>query len=123
MTVILRSFSELTLPIAIFFSLFPLGFAFLAELLKIEALMTGTTERYKNIVRVMGFMLVLIILGLGAFPPFKQHWLHNPEPWTRPMLVWMAVVSFLLLLIPIVQEVQARRKIRYKKLKETKILP
>ncbi|HXH19636.1 MAG TPA: hypothetical protein VNJ07_11200 [Chitinophagales bacterium] len=123
MVAILRNFGQLSLPTALFFSLFPLGFALLAELLKIEALETGTTERHRNVVRVMGVMLILITLGLGAYPPFKEIWLANKEPWMRPVLIWIAIQSLMLLAIPIVQEIRARRRIRYEKLKENKILP
>jgi hypothetical protein len=123
MVVLLRSFTQLNLPVALFFSVFPLGFALLSELLKIEALVTGTTERHRNIVKLMGFMLVLLILGLGAYMPFRELWMVNAQVWTRPVLGWLAFISLMLLVIPIIQEVRAKTKIRYKKLMEDKILP
>ena len=123
MVALLRTFDQLELPLVIFFSLFPLGFALLSELLKIEALLTGTSDKSRNVIRVMGFMLILLILGLGGYPPFRELWLENADSWTRPALGWLALISLLLVLIPEVQEVHARRRIRYKKLRESKILP
>jgi hypothetical protein len=123
MVALLRTFDQLELPLVIFFSLFPLGFALLAELLKIEALLTGTTDKTRILVRVTGFMLILLILGLGGYPPFRELWVENSDAWTRPMLGWFAFISLLLVLIPEVQEVRARRRVRYKKLMEGKILP
>ncbi len=122
MVALLRNFNELILPTAIFFSFFPLGFAVLSEYIKIEALVTGTSDKYRTIVRLMGFMLIVLILGLGAFPPFRQLWIENAYSWTQPYLVWLALISLLLVLIPIIQEQRARRKIRYQKLNKEEML-
>src|SRR6187200_1929037 len=121
MVALVRNFTQLNLPIALFFSVFPLGFALLSELLKLEALVTGTTERHRNIVKLMGFMLVLLILGLGAYFPFRELWATPEHGWTRPVLGWLAFISLLLVIIPIVQEVRSKTHIRYKKLKEGNI--
>jgi len=123
MVALLRNFAELILPSAIFFSLFPLVFALLAEVIKIEALATGTSETHRNVVKIMGFLLILIVLGLGVYPQFMFLWNANKETWHQPFLTWVAFESLLLLLIPVVQEIRARRRIRYEKLMEKKILP
>lgn len=123
MVAILRTFTQLNLPVAIFFSLFPLGFALMGELLKLEALVTGTTETHKNIMKAIAFMLVVVILAVGAYVPFRELWMENMYGWTRPMLGWLAFISLLLVLIPVVQEVRGRSKVRYKKLMEHKLLP
>ena len=123
MVAILRNFGEFILPTAIFFSFFPLGFAFLAEMIKIEALETGTSGTHRNLIKVMGVMLILAVLGLGAYAPFRELWTENKEPWHHPLLCWIAFQAVLLLLIPVVQEIRARRRIRFGKLREDKILP
>lgn len=123
MVALLRTFTQLNLPVAIFLSLFPLGFALLSELLKIEALVTGTTETHKNIMKAIAFMLVVIILAVGAYMPFRELWIQDMYGWTRPMLGWLAFISLLLVVIPVVQEVRGRNKVRYKKLMEHKLLP
>ena len=121
------------LPLAIFFCLFPLGFALMSEFIKVKALQTGTAgSDHRGIVRIIGIALILLILIFGVSPALLKFWdaplctetVMHPcrHSWTQAIIIVLAIEAVLLLVFPIFKEVKERRRVQYDKLNEENLI-